>query len=668
VVVVLKNGRKKSDDDENTEREKSAFETVAEHEGAVEVGLLLLRDSNFFNRVIIRPIVLVKRSFSPLFFEGRGRGKYDLCRVLINTHTHTLSNNNRMRAFLCGFALFALLATLSAVFSSSSSSSFDLVSKSATTTTAGGGGRRLLSAGGGECKPTKDWEKVGGLIGYFVGVLYLFLGIAIVCDDYFVASLEAISEALGLSDDVAGATFMAAGSSAPELASSLMSLVNANASSSIGIGTIVGSAIFNILIIIGITTISVGDTLILDWKPLVRDCTFYGAAVVGIATTFSGGRVDWWEGGIYVGLYGLYILFMTYNEFFMRKVDLLWPERAKTLMELNKSLQAEIEASQAETGEAPSDGGEERPSEEGATPNISAILAAKAAANVWRKKTKTYRDKIREETGKDPDDRVGVSISSSYISKSAIRKMRSDALLVEHVLKMREKNGLSSTGDRSTNVASVLSIEDAREEEELSFALPENKKQIPMYLLSMPWYCVFALCIPNCQKEKWKTWYPMSFLMSIVFIGFITHFMVEWCTRIGCILKIPPVVMGTTVLAAGTSIPDALSSIAVAKDGLANMAVANAVGSNVFDIWLGLGLPWLCYLSWQTPNYLIVTTNELIPSTLILAGVLFIYFGSVAASGFTLSPKIGWVYIGLYVLYAIYNIVCVWILDIYKLE
>ena len=156
--------------------------------------------------------------------------------------------------------------------------------------------------------------------------------------------------------------------------------------------------------------------------------------------------------------------------------------------------------------------------------------------------------------------------------------------------------------------------------------------------------------------------------MSILFIGFITHFMVEWCTRIGCILNIPPVVMGTTVLAAGTSIPDALSSIAVAKDGLANMAVANAVGSNVFDIWLGLGLPWLCYLSWQTPNYLTVTTDELIPSTLILAGVLFVYFGTVAGGGFTLSPKIGWAYIALYVLYAVYNIVCVWLLDVYKLN
>jgi len=34
-----------------------------------------------------------------------------------------------------------------------------------------------------------------------------------------------------------------------------------------------------------------------------------------------------------------------------------------------------------------------------------------------------------------------------------------------------------------------------------------------------------------------------------------------------------------------------------------NMAVANAVGSNVFDIWLGLGLPWLFYLSWQAGAY-----------------------------------------------------------------
>lgn len=50
----------------------------------------------------------------------------------------------------------------------------------------------------------------------------MFAGIAIVCDDYFVPALELIVEKLGLSDDVAGATFMAAGSSAPELFTSVI--------------------------------------------------------------------------------------------------------------------------------------------------------------------------------------------------------------------------------------------------------------------------------------------------------------------------------------------------------------------------------------------------------------------------------------------------------------
>ena len=50
--------------------------------------------------------------------------------------------------------------------------------------------------------------------------------------------------------------------------------------------------------------------------------------------------------------------------------------------------------------------------------------------------------------------------------------------------------------------------------------------------------------------------------------------------------------MGVTVLAAGTSVPDAIGSLLVARDGQGDMAVSNAIGSNVFDILLGLGLPW----------------------------------------------------------------------------
>ena len=81
------------------------------------------------------------------------------------------------------------------------------------------------------------------------GVMYMFVALAIVCDEFFVPSLDAMIEFLGVSEDVAGATFMAAGGSAPELFTSMIGVFIAF--SDVGIGTIVGSAVFNILFVIG---------------------------------------------------------------------------------------------------------------------------------------------------------------------------------------------------------------------------------------------------------------------------------------------------------------------------------------------------------------------------------------------------------------------------------
>ncbi|RXM97087.1 Sodium/potassium/calcium exchanger 3 [Acipenser ruthenus] len=50
--------------------------------------------------------------------------------------------------------------------------------------------------------------------------------------------------------------------------------------------------------------------------------------------------------------------------------------------------------------------------------------------------------------------------------------------------------------------------------------------------------------------------------------------------------------MGITFLAAGTSVPDCMASLIVARQGMGDMAVSNSIGSNVFDILIGLGLPW----------------------------------------------------------------------------
>ena len=110
------------------------------------------------------------------------------------------------------------------------------------------GSRRLAGrAATAECPRLEDWELNGGVVVWIAALLYVFVGLAIICDDFFVAALEQISEHLNLSEDVAGATFMAAGSSAPELFVSLADNVFAEPGKTIGVSTVVGSAIFNIL-------------------------------------------------------------------------------------------------------------------------------------------------------------------------------------------------------------------------------------------------------------------------------------------------------------------------------------------------------------------------------------------------------------------------------------
>jgi Ca2+/Na+ antiporter len=67
----------------------------------------------------------------------------------------------------------------------------------------------------------------------------------------------------------------------------------------------------------------------------------------------------------------------------------------------------------------------------------------------------------------------------------------------------------------------------------------------------------------------------------------MTLLMVEATNQVGMILKIDTAIMGLVFLAAGASVPDTIASVIVAKQGEANMAVSNAIGSNCFDILLG---------------------------------------------------------------------------------
>ncbi len=151
---------------------------------------------------------------------------------------------------------------------------------------------------------------------YIAGVLYMFLALAIVCDEYFVPALEVMSGEyhLNLTPDISGATLMAAGGSAPEL---FTSFIGTFQQSEVGFGTIVGSAVFNVLFVIGMCSLLSKEVLDLTWWPLFRDSTYYAIGLVVLAVfvgVVTPGEIYWWEALILFLMYIGYIILMGFNE------------------------------------------------------------------------------------------------------------------------------------------------------------------------------------------------------------------------------------------------------------------------------------------------------------------------------------------------------------------
>ena len=138
---------------------------------------------------------------------------------------------------------------------------------------------------------------------YCFGVLYFFIGLAIIADDFFCPALDVLADELQLSGDVAGATLMAAGGSAPEL---FANLVGTFTRSDVGFGTIVGSAVFNVLFVVGFCALVTAKPMQLTAWPLLRDSAFYAITLVILALffgVFSPQRIELYEAAILFSLY-----------------------------------------------------------------------------------------------------------------------------------------------------------------------------------------------------------------------------------------------------------------------------------------------------------------------------------------------------------------------------
>ncbi|KAG8012684.1 Sodium/potassium/calcium exchanger 2 [Nibea albiflora] len=431
-------------------------------------------------------------------------------------------------------------------------------------------------------------RRQGWVILHIIGMMYMFISLAIVCDEFFVPALGVITDKLAISDDVAGATFMAAGGSAPELFTSLIGVFIAH--SNVGIGTIVGSAVFNILFVIGMCALFSREVLHLTWWPLFRDVSFYILDLILLILFFLDNVIMWWESLMLVTSYTVYVIFMKFN------------------VQIERAFKSQLHKHK----------------------NIVKAIAVEES-----------------ETLKPSLQRGG---SSASLHNSTMRSTIFQ-LMIHTLDPLREDGGGKSEQTKEPEPAPAPAPAPAPQAEKKE--QPEDKKVLSNHVLVVFKKPRSESLIPVYKSRKF---FVVTFLGSIVWIAVFSYLMVWWAHQVGETIGISEEIMGLTILAAGTSIPDLITSVIVARKGMGDMAVSSSVGSNIFDITMGLPIPWLLYSSINSLAPVTVSSNGLFCAIVLLFIMLLFVIASIATCKWKMNKALGFTMFLLYFIFLVLSV------------
>ncbi|XP_031595650.1 sodium/potassium/calcium exchanger 3 [Oreochromis aureus] len=504
--------------------------------------------------------------------------------------------------------------------------------------------------------------------------IYMFCALAVVCDDYFVPSLEKLCERLNLSEDVAGATFMAAGSSAPELFTSIIGVFITHGD--VGVGTIVGSAVFNILCIIGVCGFFAGQAVKLSHWALLRDSIYYTFSVTALIAFIYDEEVCWWESLVLILMYAVYILIMKFNgrahRYFDRRKkgsvnlangltgstdleDVTCDATAVLLKKANFHCTPSVLMVDELLSAYPhqlsfSEAGMRIMITSHFSPRTRLTMASRMLINERQRLINTTETRVNRITNGDSESaaraqgRRGLENGMGGAEQGVNGRCRLQRL--ENEAENENEDNENNENDEEGEG------EDDKEGPLVPFKVPAGVCNKLKWLIMWPLSLLLFFTVPNCAKRRWERWFMVSFLTATIWIAGLSYIMVWMVTVIGFTLGIPDVIMGITFLAAGTSVPDCMASVIVARQGLGDMAISNSIGSNVFDILVGLGLPWaLQTLCIRTGSTIELNSRGLIYSVaLLLASVFFTVLG-VHLNKWTLDWRLG---LACLILYAIF--------------
>ncbi len=226
-------------------------------------------------------------------------------------------------------------------------------------------------------------------------------------------------------------------------------------------GTIVGSAVFNVLFVIALCALISNTVCELDAYPIVRDAGFYCIAVAVLFVVIYDQRVYWYEGLALVLLYFVYVLILKFND------------------------------------------------------RISRLIRGHSSNQTNRRSSEHHPEQLQA-LNDNVELEQNLTTRARSVSESV---MMNTATTGNEYMKRRStykpcKKRLKDIPDNHRIVANATEIFDP-------LKLPTKRYKIIKWILMYPVRLLMHITIPDCRKEVFHNYYMLTFVMSTIWVNYI---------------------------------------------------------------------------------------------------------------------------------------------------
>lgn len=384
-----------------------------------------------------------------------------------------------------------------------------------------------------------------------VGLSASFYATCVICDAHLVPAVEVFIQQFRIPEDIAGVTLVAFGSAAPELF--LNTVAAFDNTPDLSLPAVLGSAIiaFGLIPSLCLLCSQKSDEMQLSAWPILRETTFYLLGLATFMMAIQDGEIEYDEA---LGLILVYAVYVSSVAGFWMMAN------SGTGVSSPYSSDNNLRADSDDSGEG---GG---------------ILPLLSTSNSIGGET-SIEDALPR-------------ILSSPSSSTSVRPVRS--------------NGQSSSSSSSSLAVSQFDTEDV---EEVSQAAGTDLRLAKLIFRSLwekitiPVDATIALTFPTLQLVPASNAVSLTsallvLLACVVGISVLAYLIITFCKLLIFQIGAGTTTIGATLVSLGAEIPDTISSISLARKGHSDGAMAGAIGSQVINITLGVGLPALisCWL------------------------------------------------------------------------